>query len=294
MSTDTTNPVFTATDDSFHFEALGDDWWGTETSWFSFHHPERKLGGWFYSMFRPNIGTVAGGAWIWDDTAHLPWEVPYSANYSALELPAGTNLADCKLPTGVSIKALEAGQRYALGFDDGERLQADLLFTGVMSPEPLTGTNSTFGKATHFDQFGRVTGTLVLHGEEIEIDCIGMRDRSWGRRPENRPRQAAYVTGAAANEDGFLAVSNTTTEGDPISFGFLRQAGETISLSGGEREVIRDPQHGWVNEIKITARASNGAELVAVGKPVSRKAWGEDQDMWPVHRWARKRRELRA
>lgn len=90
MSTETINPVFTAVDDRFHFDALGDDWWGTETSWFSFHHPERKLGGWFYSMFRPNIGTVAGGTWIWDDSAHLPWEVPYSANYSALELPAST------------------------------------------------------------------------------------------------------------------------------------------------------------------------------------------------------------
>ena len=53
----------------FHFDVMSDRWWETETAWFSFHHPERRLGGWFYSMFRPNIGTVAGGAWVWDDTA---------------------------------------------------------------------------------------------------------------------------------------------------------------------------------------------------------------------------------
>lgn len=311
-----TKPVFSEADDHFHFDLLKDDWWGTETSWFSFHHPDRKLGGWFYSMFRPNIGTVAGGAWIWDNTAHLPWEVLYSANYSALELPPGTLLADCQLPTGVSIKALQTGQRYRLGFDDGERLQADLIFDGVMPPEPLTGTNSTFGKASHFDQLGRVTGTITLHGEEIAIDCIGMRDRSWGRRPENRPRQAAYVTGAAENEDGFLAVTSTTPTADPISFGFLRQGGKTLSLTEGEREVVRDPVAGWVQEVRINARAENGASIAAIGVPVSRiiinrhtfidinslirwefngmQAWGEDQDMWPVHRWSRRQREARS
>ena len=58
-------PVFTAADDGFHFDVMSDRWWETETSWFSFHHPERRLGGWLYTMVRPNIGTVAGGAWAW-------------------------------------------------------------------------------------------------------------------------------------------------------------------------------------------------------------------------------------
>ena len=135
---------FTARDDAFHFDEMGDDWWATETAWFSFHDPKTGLGGWFYNMFRPNIGTVAGGAWVWDKQAWLPWEVPYSANYSALQLPAGTDLRDCRLPNGVSIKVLEPCMRYALGFDDGERLQARLEFNGVMPPEPLTAVGSTF------------------------------------------------------------------------------------------------------------------------------------------------------
>ena len=72
----TETPVFTAADDAFHFDVMSDRWWETETSWFSFHHAERRLGGWFYSMIRPNIGTVAGGAWVWDDTA-VPTPSPY-------------------------------------------------------------------------------------------------------------------------------------------------------------------------------------------------------------------------
>ena len=304
---------FTARDDRLHLAEMGDDWWATETAWFSFHHPERRLGGWFYTIVRPNIGTVAGGAWVWDDSAYLPWEVLYSANYSALELPRDQDLDDCRLPTGVAIKVLEPGQRYALGYDDGDRLQADLRFDGVMPPQPLTAVGSTFGSAHHFDQFGRVSGALILHGERIPIDCIGMRDRTWGQRPENRPRQAAYVTGAAGPDHGFLAVTNVRPEGDLVAHGFLRRDGTTVSLAGGERRVERDPREGWVTRITVTARDVTGRELNATGVPVNRiiinrhtfidinslisweldgaVAWGEDQDMWPVHRWARGRRE---
>lgn len=308
-----TQRVFTASDDGFHFGEMGDDWWATETAWFSFHHPARKLGGWFYTMARPNIGTIAGGVWIWDNSAHLPWEVLYSANYSALEIPVGQDLTDIRLPTGVSIKVIEPCMSYALGYEDDERLQATLRFDAVIPPEPLTAAGSTFGSAHHFDQFGRVHGELLLYGERIDIDCLAMRDRTWGRRPENRPRQAAYVTGAITAEHGFLAVTNVRPEGDFVAYGFLRRDGHTVSLKQGERRVERDPQHGWTTRIVLQATDMEGRDLHAVGTPVSRIfinrhtfidlnslirwdidgeiAWGEEQDMWPVYRWARMRRE---
>jgi hypothetical protein len=304
--------MFTPRDDGFHFAEMGDDWWATETAWFSFHHPERRLGGWLYSLVRPNIGTVAGGCWVWDDSAHLPWEVLYCANYSALPMPRDQELTDCRLPNGVAIQVIEPCMRYALGYDDGERLQADLRFDGVMPPEPLTAAGSTFGSAHHFDQFGRVSGELVLQGESIAIDCIGMRDRTWGRRPEDRPRQAAYVTGAADAAHGFLAVTNARPEGDQVVHGFLRRDGRTARLAAGERRVERDPRAGWVTHVTIEAQDIEGRDMIASGVPVSRMiidrhtfidvnglirwdlngtiGWGEDQDMWPVHRWAQTRR----
>jgi hypothetical protein len=311
----TEQPVFTPRDDGFHFDQLGDDWWATETAWFSFHDAGRGLGGWIYHLFRPNIGTVAGGAWVWDDTAWLPWEVPYSANYSALAIPRDQDLTDIRLPTGASLKVIEPCRRYALGFDDGDRLQLALEFAGVMPPEPLTATGSTFGSAHHFDQFGRVSGHLVLHGEHIDIDCIGMRDRTWGRRPEDRPRQAAYVTGAIDGDNGFLAVTNVRDDADRVSYGFLRRDGRTVPLADGERRVVRDPLEGWNTQVEIEARDAEGRTLHAVGTPLSRiilnrhtfidinsllrwecsdgVAYGEDQDMWPMHRFARHARARR-
>ena len=314
MTEDRPHPsvAFGPDDDALHTAVMSDRWWETETSWFSFHHPERRLGGWLYTMVRPNIGTVAGGAWVWDDTAWLPWDVLYSANYTALQLPVDADLRDVTLPTGVSMRVVKPTQTYALGFDDGDRLQLQLQFDGVMPPEPLAAVGSTFGSAHHFDQFGRVTGHVVIHDERIDIDCLAMRDRTWGPRPENRPRQAAYVTGAASAEHAFLAVTNTKAGHDPVAYGFLRRDGQTVGLAAGHRTVVRNEHHGWVEQVTISGTDTAGRDLNAVGTPVSRMiidrhtfidinsliswdldgeaAWGEDQDMWPVHTFAATRR----
>ena len=303
-------PVFVPDDDGFHRHLRGDDWWFTETAWFSFHHAERRLGGWLYTMARHNIGTVAGGAWVWDDAAHLPWEVLYSTNYTALELPADADLRDCELPTGVAIRVEEPTSVYRLSYDDPGRFTADLRFAGAMAPRPLVATGSTFGKAAHFDQIGQVTGTIEVHGETIDIDCWSMRDRTWGRRPENRPRQAGYVTGAGHGGAGFLAVTNTRDGTDRVSYGFANRDGDPVALVDGERRVVRDPSHGWVDEITIEAVDAAGEPFVVTGRSESRITinrhtfidinslirwtrpdtgetwWGEDQDMWPVHRWS--------
>lgn len=308
--------IFTARDDRFHFDELDRDWWSTETAWFSFAHPERRLGGWLYTLARPTIGTVAGGAWVWDDSAHLPWEVLYSANYTALELPRDQDLNDISLPTGVSIRVIEPCMSYALGYSDASRLQAALRFEGVMPPEPLTSTGSTFGRSHHFDQIGRVSGEIVLHGETIPIDCLAVRDRTWGRRREDRPRQAAYVTGVATAQHGFLAVTNVEADRNPVAYGFLHRDGRTLPLTQGERRVERDRENGWVTRVEIQAHDTEGRTLHALGEPLSRIVinrhtfidinslirWeingegghGEDQDMWPVHRWSRMRRNARS
>ena len=161
-----------------------------------------------------------------------------------------------------------------------------------------------------------MSGSLVLHGETIPIDCLAVRDRTWGRRREDRPRQAAYVTGVATPGHGFLAVTNVDNDRNPVAYGFLHRDGRTRPLARGERRLERDTQNGWVTRVEIEARDSAGRELHAVGEPLSRivinrhtfidinslMGWdingesghGEDQDMWPVHRWSRMRRSARA
>jgi len=312
MATPNNALEFKPEDDAFNHGVGVEDWWFTETSWFSFHNVDRNIGGWLYTMLRPNIGTVAGGAWVWDGTAHLPWEVLYSQNFSALAIPKELDLPNLVLPTGVTIGVLDPGMVYSLGYDDPGKLTVDLNFAARQRPRPLGTAASTFGEAAHFDQIGNMTGHIELLGKKIKIDCWSMRDRTWGRRPENRPRQAGYVTGAGQDGAGFLAVSNTRNGTDRIAYGFVQREETQVSFVEGQREVVRDPTHGWVDEIRIEAFDENGESFEAVGKSTNRITinrhtfidvnssirwelqnrdsgkvwWGEDQDMWPVHQWS--------
>ncbi|TWG92065.1 hypothetical protein L598_005100000110 [Mesorhizobium sp. J18] len=309
------SPQITPRDDSFHFNEMSDRWWITETAWFSFCKPEMNLGGWLYSMFRPNIGTVAGGAWVWDDSASVPWEVPYSANYTALRIPENADLNDIALPTGVSLKTLKPLTTYRLGFHDEDRLMMDLIFDATMPPRPMRKANSSFQKLSHFDQFGHVTGTITLHGRVIDIDCLAIRDRSWGPRPEHRPGRSAYVTGIASPGDAFLAVTKWNDPDYAIAYGFLMEDGIIGDIVSGRRMVERDPETGYVARITIEGRDEHGRELQAEGRRLSgivlnrhsfidsnsliewsingKTGHGEDQDMWPVHSWSAMRRQMR-
>ena len=111
-------------------------------------------------------------------------------------------------------------------------------------------------------------------------------------------------------------MTNPRPDGDRVAYGFLRRDGHTAGLVEGERRVERDPATGWVTRVTLHARDVDGRALAASGVAVSRIvinrhtfidvnslvrwdldgaiAWGEDQDMWPVHRWARARRDARA
>ena len=131
-------------------------------------------------------------------------------------------------------------------------------------------------------------------------------------RRSGRTGASSRATGAASADHAFLAVTNTRGGDDTITYGFLRREGKTISLASGKRLVERNAEHGWVERVSIMARDMAGRELTAIGLPVSRMiinrhtfvdinslmrwemngevAWGEDQDMWPVHAFAAARR----
>jgi hypothetical protein len=307
---------FTAADDGFHFDVMSDRWWETETAWYSFCVPERQLGGWLYTMVRPNIGTVSGGAWVWDASASLPWEVLYSTNYSSLRLPADADLHDVVLPTGVRMRTVVPRTEYEIGYEDPPVLTIEVRFEAVMEPFALARGDSSYGASRHFDQFGRVSGTVVLHGEPITVDCLAMRDRSWGPRLEHRPRQTSYVTGITNAQAGFLALCGAGTDESEVNYGFVLRDGLASRLASGTRRVERDPASGATARIVIDGVDEAGRTLHATGRAVSRivinrhtmidsnslvewsidgeAGWGEDQDLWPMAAFSHYRRSMRA
>jgi hypothetical protein len=173
-------------------------------------------------------------------------------------------------------------------------------------------------KPFRLEQPCRVTGSLWLHGEHIVVDCIGMRDHSWGIRAEGTlaptplaeqnlacaaSRPVIYLFGTASAQAGFFVMA---------THGYLLRDGVRRDIAGVEQIVTRDPASGRITAIIITGTDDEGREFAATGNPLSMimrpsnsgvgmiytmrwdfdgaTAWGELQDIWPVDLWSAYRR----
>lgn len=294
----------TTADDTFH--PPSDDRWWTETVWFAWMVPERNLLGYFYPVFRPNLGVQFGGVLVFDHTAELPWELPVFAYDWHQPIPAGLDLRDARLDNGMTLRCTEPTRAYELGYDSRE-LQLELRYEALMQPL-LSRATPPFTVASHLDQPGHVTGTMVLHGETIDVDCLAMRDRAWGPRRDGRQPKLGYAYATASAESAFLAISVDKGE-DLVSTGYLMRDGTWSRLASGRRHVERD-ERGRPRVVVVDATDELGRALHAEGTAVSRQVftaypsmfcwnslvrwdldgttcWGEDQDVWHPRKWRR-------
>lgn len=311
---------FSPLDDALHeVGSAAPDW--TETTWWSFNVPQRGIAGWLYTQIKPNLGICTGGAFLYGPDAHLPWELPYFGWFSHQPLPDPLELTDATFRNGVSVRVVEPGMSYELGyrFRDQTEFLADLRFDGLTPPVPHVSGAPPFTGSSHYDQHGRVTGTLELRGERIDVDCFAVRDRSWGRRPEHigpRGGRLSYVFGTVSAEEMFLIFTlPTSTEPaaaeSALSSGYLVRDGRLRRLADAHRTDSRDPATGGVEQMRIAAQDVDGRRLNIVGNAVSRmflpggglclntlvrfdvdgrEGWGEDQDVWSMARFSAARR----
>lgn len=292
-------------DDEFHPPASDDPYW-TETCWFTFTVPERRLSGQLYPFFRPNQRVAAGGAYFWDDRGDQPWSCVYAKNFWHLPLSSDARLSDLSLANGIRIRCVEPLRRYELRYDDpdgGDEIHLALAFTAVAEPHRLAGS--------HLDQPGRFEGTLVLHGEEIRVDAFGFRDRSWGPRTQfgqgitgTPAGRGGYSYATASERDAFHTITLDFGAGCLSIHGYLLRDGKWSKLASGRREVVeRDAAGGHPLRVRIEGRDDLGRELVAEGRCLNRlgfyinpnlytincltewsfggiSAFGEDHDNW--------------
>ena len=142
------------------------------------------------------------------------------------------------------------------------------------------------------------------------MDCLAMRDRTWGFRSEywkGEGNYGGYTNGAAATGESFLAVATH----ESARSGYVCLDGHRVDIARGYRRVQRDPDHGFVTEVVVVLTDREGRELEAVGRSLSRmamplpgvhavvwtslmswtingvEAWGEDQEPWPTMAWSR-------
>jgi hypothetical protein len=301
---------FVPEDDMFHPPPNDDPWW-TETVWFGWMVPERNLLGYFYAVMRANQQIRFGGLLVFDETAVLPWELPVFDYDWHLPMTEPPDLLDTDdLLPGMWLRCVEPGRVFEMGASR-EDLTLDIRWEAMMAPL-LTRQAPPFDHGSHVDQIGHVTGTMVLEGETVPIDCFAMRDRSWGVRRRGRQPKVGYCYATASAQDAFLAISVERKGHDGVTGGFLMRDGMWAPLVSGERRAERDEQ-GRPAQIAIEAVDEMGRVLHATGVTVSRQVflaypsmfcwnslahwdfgdggvtthagWGEDQDVWHPRKW---------
>jgi hypothetical protein len=258
-------------DDELHPPTSDDPTW-SETCWFAVAVPDRKLSAWFYPFFQPNLGVLASGVYIWDHTGDAEWNCLYQKNFWHLPIP-DQPLSDITFANGLRYTATEPRSTYTIGYDDpdGEGVAVDLTFTGLMAPAAMS---------SHLDQPGLVTGTITIGGERIEVDAVGMRDRSWGPRPQTGIHLMSHgpftadrmgYSWAASRGEAFLTISAYDgRSSDPESFfnihGFLLRDGTSAKLSTGTRHVLqRDRATGAPTRLLVEGTDERGRTFEAEG-----------------------------
>jgi hypothetical protein len=291
-------------DDEFHPPTSDDPYW-TETCWFTFTVPERRLSGQLYPFFRPNQKVCAAGAYFWDDRGDQPWNALYAKNFWHLPIPAQP-LSDIRLPNGIAYRCIEPLTKYELSYDDpdgGDEISVRLTFTGVAEPNYL-------GRS-HLDQPGRYNGKIVLHGEEIDVDAFGFRDRSWGVRSQFGPGLTSSAAGhggysyaTASPSDAFHTITMDFGQGCVSIHGYLLRDGKWSRLVSGRRQVLeRYAATGYPLRVSVEGVDELGRPLHAEGRCLNKlgihlnpnlftvncltewnfdgvTAWGEDHDNW--------------
>src|SRR5690606_26204165 len=136
-----------------------------------------------------------------------------------------------------------------------------------------------------------VTGRIVLHGEELEVDCLSVRDRSWGPRPlgpdprrkptapptprpPRPPEGVGYPFATADHANGWQAYTRPTIEDgvarDELCTGYLLRDGVCAHLVAGRRRIWLDPETRWIRRVELEAVDELGRELAAAGELVAR------------------------
>ena len=158
-------------------------------------------------------------------------------------MPKGSQKFDVTTRNSLSVKVIEPLKRYTIRYDKDDVVY-DLEWAAIGPLHELrTGDPGQQQTAKfHIEQPGRMTGTIRLNGETIAIDCVSMRDTSYGPRDYESLATGGYFWGIAEGS-AFHAIAMGEAEQKVIG-GFIWKDGELASLASGTRRITAYGDYG--------------------------------------------------
>ncbi len=281
------------------FHSVGDHPSWSESYYFNFVDPATGVGAFTRMGFRPNDG--------WADALHAVYlpggRVAFTYGRRTDLTPAvvaglgpvDPAVGNLTLRRGESFKRwdivyngaaqdmddptvmLAATKDRAEGWHRPAHLEMDVAFEAISEPHYAVG-----GSQGHFEQTGRVAGTIRLGGEHWEVNGFGVRDKSWGPRTWQGPSgSAAKEAGPTVAETGCflnwfsmnfgadLALGGAvgkTSDGTFRGKGWIQRNGETLDLDDVTMTTVYDPTNPLLHEtVQLRGTDSNGLAIVVDG-----------------------------
>lgn len=226
-----------------------DDYTWSETNYFGFHIPERRINGEIYVWLHTNLRIASSGVLIWQGMKKTTLAAEYFDFRHFLPFPA-TDLDNYELANGLHVEAIEPERKYQVEYADKDRnTELHLLYEAIAPPIPYEGRR-------HFDQPMRTTGAVLLYGREFRVDGFFTRDRSWGTRSEvAQPGPPfTYVTGIFDERLAFHLTASDNAEASPewsgvytvppgknLVSGYVLEGGHVRRLRRAHKKTHRGP-----------------------------------------------------
>lgn len=297
--------------DTFHTWDKTQPAW-METFWYGAWIPEIATTVYLYSWFKPVNGIYGGGCFVWDDKEYLPWDVPafhYEVNRPLL---APADLRDLTLDCGTRLRTIEEGNKYEMSYRRRD-IEVQLRFDAVTPPTIVAAKGMAEFFNGHIDQAGHYTGYLKIGDRRHEIDCFGIRDRSWGPRIITDDIRMNYCHGQS-EKLAFVSYTRPEANGDQVFKGYLSRDGRRVNLAGGTRRAHY--RNNLLQKIDIELKDADGRSIAGSGTPLNRMVYepypnlitwlylmkwqigneviyGEEQDVWSVPLWHARDRKAR-
>ena len=261
-----------AADEVFH--PAGEDPYWMESAWFGFAIPERDMIGFVYFFHDVRTGVSGGGPALWDPGGEETYDCLFYDWRWNQTVTGHLDFRDLRLPNSLRQQVLEPLRRYRLSYSE-LGLHLDLEWSALMPPHEMRyGDLETMTGARHFDQPGRVTGTAVLDGQRLDVDCYALRDRTWGPHRPGASTSGDYLWAIASPEAHWhvITIAGDRPGVDAVMNGYLVRDGELGELVRGERRVL-ERRRGAPLRVVLDAEDDRGRALHAEGNVRTALRW---------------------
>lgn len=279
-------------DEDIHREIMADKphFALTETQYYSFWVPEAGIHCFNWAWFHPNLNSVSVGTLSWSGFHRNPLtcELFNFYNHHTGDV-FKEHFGRASFENGFSIYAEEPGKRIRIRYDDPERGNSFNVLQTAITEQLMWPTSN------HFEQVMHSTGELILRGKHYEVDCLSVRDRSWGEyrveAPMNIPPNHWCVGALDANfsftivgmEDEALDPmwkGKFSVPGDsPLRFGWMIVDGEKCLVQKLSMKAEYDPDDLMPRSYIVHVEDDRGRSHTLEGRVVGATPFSAWQNM---------------